>query len=203
MLDRVYALYKRDRGVSGGKPRFDFVTDVAGDTGTERVVIHDRDIVVFGKGFRGGTSYAFITVGVSDPKDILDASARDVTGDGKAEIILRAVMRAKASKALGGDTVDRYAFLVYAVQGDKLVRIFGAETGRALGKNRILGTVALEPGSRGMTVTLRPGRAIGWTEQTYPFPPDTTAAGGLEPLLLPWSSEKRSYRFDGNTFVLE
>jgi len=200
LLDRVYALYKKERGTSG-KPRFDFVTDVAGDDGNDRVVIHDKDIVVFGKGFRNGTSFAFISVGVNDPKDILDASARDVTGDGKAEIIVRAVMRAKASKALGGDVIDRHAFLVYAVQGDRLVRIFGAETGRALGKNRILGTLSLEPGRRGVTVSLAPGRAIGWTEETYPFPPDTTAAGGLEPLLLPWSSEKRIYRYDGSSFV--
>lgn len=203
LMDRVYALYKKDRGVSRSKPRFDFVTDVAGDDGNERVLIHDKDIVVFGKGFRNGTSYAFISVGVSDSKDILDASARDVTGDGKAEIILRAVMRAKASKALGGDTIDRHAFLVYAIRGDGLVRIFGAETGRALGKNRILGTVGLQPGNRGVTVSLGPGRTIGWTEDSYPFPPDTTTAGGLEPLLLPWSSGKRTYRYDGNKFVLQ
>ncbi|MGC4087005.1 MAG: hypothetical protein QM756_03710 [Polyangiaceae bacterium] len=116
LLDRVYALYKKDRGVGGGRPRFDFVTDVAGDSAPERVVVHDKDIVVFGKGFRSGSSYTFITVGVQDPKDILDATARDLTGDGKAEIVLRAVMRAKASKELGGDTIDRHALLVYGVQ---------------------------------------------------------------------------------------
>ena len=48
LMDRVYALYKKDRGVSGGRPRFDFVSDVAGDSGPERVLIHDKDIVVFG-----------------------------------------------------------------------------------------------------------------------------------------------------------
>ena len=202
LLDRVYALYKRDRGVTTTKPRFDFATDVAGDEGRERVLIHDKDIVVFGKGFRSGTSYAFISVGVSDPQDILEASARDVTGDGKAEIILRAVMRAKASKALGGDTVDRHAFLVYGVRGDKLVRLFGAETARSLGKKSIQGTLAFEPSKRGVAIALRPGRAIGWTEATYPFPADTASAGGLEPLLLPWTSDERRYRFDGTAFVL-
>jgi hypothetical protein len=203
MLDRVYALYKRDREVSSSKPRFDFVTDVAGDQGSERVLIHDKDIVIFGKGFRGGKSYAFISVGVSDPKDILDATARDVTGDGKAEVLIRAIMRAKASKALGGDTIDRHAFVVYGIRGEGLVRLFAAETGRALGKNRIVGSLAIEPSERGVSIALRPGRAIGWTEQSYPFPPDTTTAGGLEPLLLPWSSDQRRYRYDGSAFVLE
>lgn len=200
LLDRVYALYKKDRGVSG-KPSFDFVTDVTGDRGPERVLIHGKDIVVFGKGFREGLSYAFIAVGVADSKDILDATARDLTGDGKAEIIVRAVLHAKASKALGGDVVDRHALMVYAIQGDGLVRIFGAETGRALGKDQILGAVAFTPARRGFDIELKPSRAIGWTEQSYPFPVDTTTAGGLEPLLLPWSGGSRKYHFDGKAFT--
>ncbi len=85
MQDRLYALYRKDRGVGKRPPRFDFVTDVAADTRTERVLVHDKDIVVFGKGYRGGMSFAYITVGVADAKDILDVTARDLTGDGKAE----------------------------------------------------------------------------------------------------------------------
>jgi hypothetical protein len=204
LLDRVYALYKRDRGASG-KPRFDFVTDVAGDTGTERVLVHGKDIVVFGKGFRAGMSYAFITVGVADGKDIVDATARDLTGDGKAEVIVRGVLHAKASKALGGDTVDRYALFVYSVQGDAVVRVFAAETGRAVDDQRVLGSVAFVPTAGGKSlIELRAGRAVGWTEKSYPFPPDTTAAGGLEPLLLPWGeSAPRRYKYSGSQFVAE
>lgn len=200
LLDRVYALYKKDRGVSG-KASFDFVTDVAGDRGFERVLVHGKDIVVFGKGFRDGLSYAFIAVGVAEPKDILDATARDLTGDGKAEIIVRAVLHTKTSRALGGDTVDRHALMIYSVQGERLMRVFGAETGRSLAKDRIVGAVAFTPASQGFDIELRPARAVGWTEQTYPFPADTTAAGGLEPLLLPWSGESRKYRYDGKAFT--
>jgi hypothetical protein len=205
LLDRVYALYKKDRGTGNARPRFDFVTDVAGDSGPERVLVHDRDLVVFGKGFRGGTSYAFITIGVADGKDILDATARDLTGDGKAEIIVRAVLHAKASKAMGGGIVDRYALFVYGVEGDGLVRVFAAETGRAVEKDRVLGSVAFMPGDHGATrIELRPGRAAGWTQKTYPFPEDTTAAGGLEPLLLPWSTTSaRRYKWDGKAYVAE
>jgi len=204
LLDRVYALYRKDRGVGGGKPSFDFVTDVAGDRGTERVLVHGKDLVVFGKGFRQGTSYAFITIGVTDPKDILDVTARDLTGDGKAEIIVRAVLHAKASKALGGDMVERRALMIYGVKDETLARVFAAETSRAVGDNEVLGAVAFEPGKRGMDIELRPARALGWTEKSYPFPPDTTTAGGLEPLLLPWGdASKRRYHWDGNAYVLE
>ncbi len=202
MQDRLYALYRKDRKVGKKAPRFDFVTNVAGDTRMERVVIHDKDIVVFGKGYRGGRSFAYITVGVANTKDILDATARDLTGDGKAEIIVRGVLHAKASKELGGDVVDRYALFVYKATEGGVKRIFAAETGRALAENRILGSVAFLPGERGVRIELRPGRAVGWSEKTYPFPTDTTAAGGLEPLLLPWGgASPRRYAFNGNMFV--
>jgi hypothetical protein len=204
LLDRVYALYRKDRGVGGGKPSFDFVTDVAGDRGPERVLVHGKDLVVFGKGFRQGLSYTFITIGATDAKDILDVTARDLTGDGKAEIIVRAVLHAKASKALGGDMVERRALMIYGIKEDARARVFAAETSRAVGDNEILGAVAFQPGKRGMDIELRPARALGWTESSYPFPPDSTTAGGLEPLLLPWGNPgKRRYHWDGAAYVLE
>lgn len=202
LQDRLYALYRKDRGVGQKAPRFDFVTDVAGDAAMERVLVHDRDIVVFGKGYRGGTSFAYITVGVADAKDILDVTARDVTGDGKAEVVVRAVLHAKASKELGGDVVTRHALFVYRATDTGVGRVFAAETGRALGENRILGAVAFLPSERGLRIELRAGRAVGWTEKTYPFPTDTTAAGGLEPLLLPWAGQSaRVYVWNGSQFA--
>ncbi len=201
MLDRVYALYKKDRGVGGGKPKYDFVTDVAEDDRPERVLVHGKDVVVFGKGFKEGLTYTFISVGVKDPKDILDVTSRDLTGDGRAEIILRGVLQAQASKELGGDVVQRDALYVYSVVGDHLVRIFAAETGRALGDKRIVGALGFKPGPRGVAIELRPGRAVGWSERSYPFPEDTAPAGGLEPLLLPWGTQKaRSYAFTGTAY---
>jgi len=203
MLDRLYALYRKDRKVGTKAPRFDFVTDVAGGSDTERVLVHEKDIVVFGKGYRGGTTYSFITIGVADPKDLVDVTARDLTGDGKAEIVVRALLHAKASKELGGDVVDRYALFVYQVTDSGVRRVFGAETGRALKDNRIVGSIAFVPDKAGVRIELRPGRAVGWTEKTYPFPTDTTAAGGLEPLLLPWGgATPRKYKFDGSAFAL-
>jgi hypothetical protein len=195
-------MYRKERGVGQARPRFDFVTDVAGDTAPERVLVHGKDIVVFGKGFKGGTSFAFITIGVADPKDVLDATARDLTGDGKAEVVVRGVLHAKASKALGGDVVERHALFVYRVSETGIFRIFAAETGRQLGENRIIGSVAMVPVGRAIGIELRPGRALGWSEDTYPFPPDTTAAGGLEPLLLPWGNAgTRRYQFDGASYA--
>ena len=199
-MDQVYALYKKEHKVGKGAPRFDFVTDVAGDTALERILVHNKDIVVFGPGFRGGTGYATITVGVADPKDIVDVTSHDLTGDGKAEVIVRAVLHQK-SKDFGDEFVDRYAMYIYRVAEDGIVRVFAAETGRALGGNRVLAAVSFRPAEHGYTIELLPGRAVGWDKKTYPFPVETGLQGGLEALLLPWGSGKKRYAFSGTAFA--
>lgn len=205
MLERVYALYKQDRGVNRAKtPSFDFVTDVVEDKQMERVLVHERDLVVFGQGFKKGLSYTFLTIGVKEPKDILSVTTRDLVGDGKAEIIVHAVLDAQASKSLGGDVVSRQALFVYKVIGENLKRIFAAETARSLKGNRIMASVAFLPTPGGYELELRPLRALGWDQKSYPFPEDEHPAGGLEPLLLPWTSVgTRRYSFNGSEYLLK
>lgn len=206
MLDRVYGLYKQDREVSRGKkPSFDFVTDVVEDGQMERVLVHERDLVVFGKGFKKGLSYTFLTIGVKEPEHILSVTSRDLVGDGKAEIIVHAVLDAQASKSLGGDIVRRQALFVYKVIGENLTRIFAAETARSVKGNRVMSSVAFLPNGPGTDIELRPLRALGWTQKTYPFPQDQHPAGGLEPLPLPWTNvgERRRYSFNGAAYSLK
>lgn len=208
LLDKVYALYRTDRGVKKGKPAFDFVTDVAGDETNERVLVHDKDIVVFGKKFKEGASYVYTTIGVKDAKDVLDVSARDITGDGRAEIIVRGIIPVQASKQLGGDVVTRHALMVYRVTENGVSRVFAAETGRSLEDKSILGRISFIPsdsgdGANAMRIRLNPGFAVGWTKNSYPFPQDPLPYGGLEPLLLPWTDmSTRAYVFDGDEFKL-
>ena len=187
LQDQVYALYKRDRHVVGrARPRFDLAVDLAEDTRKERVLLHGRDLVVFGKGFKGGAGYAFMTLEqFADAADIVDVDARDITDDGKAEILVRGMIRSLAPKELGfkkGTVVDREVMLIYAVTPQGIARVFGAETGRALDGKRVQGTLAFLPGSRGLDIEVRPGRAFGFSEKTYPFNQDRARIGGLEPL---------------------
>lgn len=202
LLDQVYALYRKDRGVKSKTPRFDFVTDVAGGSDTERVLIHERDIVCFGKGFRAGASYVFTTIGVAKPEDIVDVTAADLTGDGKAEILVRALITAKSSKELEEKPVERLVFVVYQVTDDAIRRIFAAETGRRFDGHVLLGGLRFHSeADQATTIEIVPGRAHGFTAKTYPFPEDTTPTGGFEPLPLPWGSGRlRSYRFDGTRY---
>jgi hypothetical protein len=197
LQSQVYDLYKKDRGATA-RPRFDLAVDVSGDGRAERVLLSDRDIVVFGKGFKGGTGYTYLTLTqFAAASDILEVTARDVTGDGKAEIIVRGVQHAPAPANAGGPTVDREVVLVFAVVGEQLKRVFAAEIGRAVGGRKITGTLTLRAGE----IVLSPGRASEWTEKTYPFGQDTSPVGGYEPLLLPWGgAQPAHYRWSNGAF---
>ncbi|WP_437605725.1 hypothetical protein WMF20_32195 [Sorangium sp. So ce834] len=203
MLDKVYALYRRDRGASSSKPRFDLGADVAGGREPERVLLHDRDLVVFGKGFRGGTGYAFMTLAqFASPADIRSVRALDLTGDGKAEIIVHGTVRAAAPKEAGGATVDRDVVLVFRLDGDSIQRVFAAEVGRSIGDKKIVGELKFVRAGDKVGIELAPGRAVEWTEQTYPFNQDKGPVGGFEPLLLPWGgAQPARYVWNGSAFA--
>lgn len=201
LLDQVYALYRKERGKDKSAPRFDFVTDVAGDGELERVLVHDKDVVVFGKGYRSGRSFAYTEIGLVHPEDVLDVTARDLTGDGKAEIIVRGVKREKAGKELKDEAVTRHVLFVYQISEQGLTRVFAAETGRSMGDKHLLGAVRFTPEARGVAIELLPGRAAGWSEKSYPFPQDQGPVGNLEPLILPWTGGKKRYVFSGSGFV--
>ena len=201
LLEKVHDLYKKERGASG-RPRYDLSIDVAQDAQKERVLLHGRDVVVFGKGYKSGTGYAFLTLSqFAEPGDIADLNASDLTGDGKAELIVRGVLHQAAPKEAGGGTVDREVLLVFQVQADSIRRVFAVETARAIGKKRVSSTVGFVKNGTSMDIEVRPGKAVEWTEKTYPFNQDTGAVGGIEPLILPWTGTKSRYRWNGSAFA--
>ncbi len=202
LMDQVYALYREERGAKKLKPTFDFATNVAMDDTVERVLIHGKDIVVFGKKFLQGRSYAYTTLGVERPEDVLQVTATDLTGDGRAEVIVHGVIRAQASKKLGGDVVNRHAVFIYRILESGIQRIFAAETGRAVGDDMVLAGLKFLPAGDVMRIELRPGRAVGWTKDSYPFPEDRAPYAGLEPLPLPWTEQPvRVYTYTDGKFV--
>ncbi|KYF56626.1 hypothetical protein BE08_42935 [Sorangium cellulosum] len=167
------------------------------------MLLHDRDIVVFGKGFRGGAGYAYMTLAqFASPADIRSVRALDLTGDGKAEIIVHGTVRAAAPKEAGGGTVDRDVVLIFRIEGESIQRVFAAEIGRSIGDKKIVGELKFVRVGDKVGIDLAPGRAVEWTEQTYPFNQDRGPVGGFEPLLLPWGgAQPVRYVWNGSTFA--
>jgi hypothetical protein len=199
--EQVYALYKKQAKVSSSA-RFDLSDDLAEDDRDERVVVHDRDLVVFGAGFRGGRGFAAITLAQFEKSaDIEQVTARDVTRDGKAEVLVRGVLRSPLPSDVGDGDMVRQVLMIYQVQGGQFERIFAVELGRRVGEKRIEAKMDFsENGDH--AIEIRPGRAVGYSADTYPWRQKTEPDGGFEPLLLPWGGiDKVRLRYDGEKFV--
>ncbi len=198
----VLEAYRTDRGVPASVPiKTDLKVQVAGDERPERVVLVGRDIVVFGPGFKGGTGYVYTTLGqFADAADIQDMSARDLTGDGDADVVVRGARQLKG----GGKTADSDVMFVYTVEGETLNRVFGIETAREQGHKRVQGLVQFVPsvGGKSFDILVAPGRASGWQQRTYPWAQDQPGNGDVEPLLLPWGGiPSVRYTWNGSQFV--
>jgi hypothetical protein len=200
---QVLDAYYKDAGVAPGtKPRFDFEIQLDGDKQRERILLVGRDIVVLGPAIRGGAGYARLSLTqFADEKDISEVTARDLTGDGSAEIVVRGVRHVAPSG--GGDRVDVDGLFIYQVKNGNVGRVFSIETGRSQGSNRLQGLVQFVPakGGKGFDVDVRPGMAKGWSEKTYPWPEDKPG-GSIEPLLLPWGKTKNlRYTWNGTQYA--
>ncbi len=203
----LFEQYKKARGVSDVKPRFDLQVQVAEDARPERVMLVGRDIVVFGPGFKGGNQYAYLSLQqFANDADVKELSARDLTGSGTANIVVRGTRRVAAP---GSTTpVEMDVIFVYDAQSGAITRVFGIESSREQGKNRVQGMVQFIPSKsgKGFEIDVRPGRAFGWTEKSYPWPQEqpgaSAGASGLEPLLLPWGGVPSArYVWSGSQFV--
>jgi hypothetical protein len=206
---QVLEQYRRDRGIpSGVTPKVDLQVQVTGDARPERVLLVGRDIIVIGPGIKNGSGYTFTTLQqFADANDIKDLSARDLTGDGAADLVVRGVRHLTAtdgSTSHGKTHVDVEVMFVYEVKDDAVMRVFGIETAREQKGKRVQGLVQFipAPGGRAFDILSAPGRATGWNAKTYPWPQDQPGEGSLEPLLLPWGGiASVRYSWNGSQFV--
>jgi len=159
--------------------------NVDGDSKNERVVLIGRDIVVVGPAFKNGATYAFVTLSqFASADDIKEMNVRDLTARGAADLIVRGTRKVQNS----GREVTLDVMFVYQVQNTSITRVFGVETAREMAGNRVQSSVQFVPAKsgKGLDILAQPGRATGWTEQSYPWSQEQPGSGALEPLLLPW-----------------
>jgi hypothetical protein len=79
----------------------------------------------------------------------------------------------------------------------RLAPLLVAELVRRRGAQAIVNEVQTKAG----TLSIAPGKAQGFTRETYPF--DNQASAGIDRLLLPWLDSVRRYRFDGTRLRAE
>ncbi len=194
----VLEQYQRDQGVAAGaRPKVDLQVQVSGDARPERVLLVGRDLVVLGPGYKGGNQYSFARLGeFAAPEDITELTARDITGDGIAELVVR-------GKVKLSPTVDSEVLLVYSASSERVVRLLSVETAREAQGGRVQGLVQFVPGrgGHGFEIDVRPGIVRGWTEKTCPFGESEPSASSV-PVLLPWGKLKNlRYTWNGTAFA--
>ena len=169
------------KGLLAATPKFDLLADLRGDAMKERVAVYDRYLTVVGPNYRGGKEFFYRDLG----GDIESLEARDLTGRGKQDLVLR-------RKLGGADTrewLDVWAFLE-----DEPTTVFSHEVSVTVGSSHVTNAVRLR--SKEIEVTYEP--AVGFDATSYKQP----RAVDTEPLLLPWGPVKsQTFRFDGSKFV--
>jgi len=189
-MDELVAAFRETRGVPAStRARFVTHANVAEDSAIESLMLFDRELLVVGKGFRGGTGFFYFGVPAASGKDILRMFTGDVTGDGRREIFIRI-------RQFVGE-VQREILLGYTFAGDALQPILAQEVRRAQGGDSVGNIVRLARArnGRGFALHIAPGVAHGYTRESYPFVTEATDAYGA--LLLPWLHEEVVYRWDG------
>jgi hypothetical protein len=184
--DELVAAFVESRGLpKSARPRFVQHANLAEDARIESLMLFGAELLVVGKGFQGGTGYFYFGLPVASPDDVLRLFTADVTGDGRREVFVRIRQRI-------GD-VTRELLLAYTFGAESLQQILGVEVRRAQGSASIGNVVHIVKSGKSWALQIDPGRAEGWSEQSYPFVAESQDTFG--PLLLPWRHARALYRY--------
>ncbi len=190
----------RQRAGVGPEARPDFAAEgnVAEDRQPEVVHVYGRTVVVAGRGFMSGRTY--YSVELPEGFTVRSLELADVTDDGVSEAVLRASRPSRVQVRGESLELTKDFLLVYSLDAAHRGRIFAAEIARRLGMQSVVND--LRPLARGRSgaLTIAPGRASGWTADSYPFRDAPTQ--GFAPILLPWASTAPvTYRWNGQALA--
>jgi hypothetical protein len=155
----------------------------------------DTDLVLHGPAIGGGRLFVRLTLPTAKADDVLDLEARDVTGDGDDDVIVRLARELRADGQT--DPVRTEHLLVFAYGAGTLARVFSAEVARQVADKRVESDVRFS----GKSIEITAGAAKGWTEATYGWAQEKPG-GGVEPLVLPWGGiAKLRYEWQRDRFA--
>ncbi|WP_394831999.1 hypothetical protein LVJ94_36325 [Pendulispora rubella] len=165
--------------------------------GPVNVVLLGNDLVLYGAGFKGGAQYAYLSLPqFASPGSVKELAARDLNGDDVRDLIVRGI-HIIAPRQGTTPEITSEAIFAYELRDGKFARLFAVETAREQGQNRVQSLFQFLPaksGGKSIDIELRPGKATGWTEKSYPWPNEQP--GPVELLVLPWSRTAARYGYN-------
>jgi hypothetical protein len=178
----IEEVFAKEKGLSGA-PQDDVVMDITGDDMKERVVRWDQFILVCGPHLRDGKEFSIHDLAVEKTM-IPSFEVKDITGDGKAEIVVR--------KRVGSGQRWREVLQVMGMPSDQLSNVFLHEVGMSTENGAIQNSVKVS--SSGIEIGLGTSTA---TAATFKEAPESSFDGTL----LPWGTVKsQTYKFEGGKF---
>jgi len=178
--------------------RLDVLADVDPGKGVERVIVGGTLIAILSE------SYTWMNLPVASVRDILDVKVVDLSGDGRSSII--------AHYRQSGNGGVREIVSVWQVKGNgEFETILAFEVAKSMGGNKLRSSWKLVPKpvkrkrgkrkrrTKGFTIHIEAGAAVGWDEDNYFERP----APDAKPILLPWSDNTTAvWSFDGGIATL-
>jgi hypothetical protein len=185
--EALVAAFKQQHGLAPGlHPSETLKANVALGPESEQIELYGKFMMLSGPEIGSGNGFMAYAAPVTDPRDLLSVTAADVTGDGRAELL----MRVRQALTGGASGAQRELLLVLGTDDQgRMARIGLFEILRRLGES----TVENQFSAKNGTLTIAPGGARGWTQDTYPFSDEAT--GGAGKLLLPWKDKSVRYGF--------
>ncbi|HEX5660619.1 MAG TPA: hypothetical protein VFX59_25675 [Polyangiales bacterium] len=192
--EALVAAFKQQQGIpTAVQPSQTMRANIALGPEPELIEAYGKVLMLSGPEVGGGNGFMAYATPATDPRDLIEVRAGDVTNDQRADLLLR------IRQALGGASgADRELLIVLTADAQgRFVRIGLFEVTRNVGERSIENQYSAKNG----TLTIAPGGARVWTKDTYPFTDE--ASGGAGKLLLPWKDKSIRYRLTNGTLQPE
>jgi hypothetical protein len=175
----------KQKNMLGEKPHIDIYADLAGDERKERISVFGKFFTICGPGYRSGHQFFWRDSGA----EIVSVEARDVTGRGKEDLVVRKRIEAPNAKH---DILEVWAL----VPGDEPVTLFSQQIAVIAkdGKSKVTNSARIS--SKEIEIATEP--AVGWDAASF----KEIVPSDIEPILLPWGAVKsRTYKLEKNKFA--